>query len=108
MRNIEKQITNYFNDRIDFYKRLMVLKKDGKEDDVAIKEQIKYNRARFPKDVKTDELESRISKRIRSVAKLYDGISGYYESESLATSYILQIIRMAIEEVENEKDNSRI
>lgn len=53
--------------------------------------------------VKTDSLHSRIGRRLRKMAKLYDGIYGYYEDEYVVVDYIFQIIRQAIKEVENEK-----
>jgi hypothetical protein len=57
--------------------------------------------------LKTDRLHWRISRRLREMAKLYAGIDGYYQDEDRVADYIFQIIRQAIKEVEDEKDNSR-
>lgn len=68
-------------------------------------ERLKRNN-RTPRGVSVDSLEWRIGRRLRKLAKLYDGIEGYYHDENVVVNYIMQIIRQAIEEVKNEKDNN--
>lgn len=85
----------------DFYKRLISEKKFHPNNPV-IEEQMKFNRKLIQKKVKIDCLEARITKRIRNVAKQYDGINHYYDNELVLVKYILQIIKQAIEEAENE------
>ncbi len=105
-RTIKEQIDDEFKRNLDFVKRLEEYKKDKDRDGKVLREQLTYNRKRIPRNYKTDSIVYRISRKVREVAKLYHGIENYYMEEDLFTHYILNIIRQAIEEVENEKDNS--
>lgn len=80
----------------------------------TIKEQVKLHFGDLKRNngrtrtVKTDRLYWRLGKRIRTVAKLYHNIDGYYKEEYKTVDYIFQIIKQVIEEVENGENNSNI
>ena len=104
METIKDQVEYGLENQKDYYQRLLALKKEPEWQDSlkSLEEQIRYQRRLIQKKVKTDSLEARISQRIRKAAKLYHYIEGYYEEEVVLTKYILQIIKQAMEEAENE------
>ena len=106
METIREQVEYELESRKDYHKRLLALRKDPEWQDSlkSLDQQIKYQRRLIQRRVKTDSLSYRISRRVRDVAKAYYGIDGYYEKEQIFTQYILQIIKQAIEEVENGKE----
>lgn len=103
---IKQQIDDEFRRNVAFVERIKEHLESWEGDTETIRKQLAYNKKRIPRDYKTDNIQYRISRKIREVAKLYHGIENYYMEEDLFTHYILNIIRQAIEEVENEKDNS--
>lgn len=103
---IKEQIDELFEKNLNFVERIKDFAKDEGRDIGSIKKQLTFNKKRIPRDYKTDSIQYRISRKARELAKLYDGIENYYMAEDLFSYYILNIIRQAIEEVKNEKDNN--
>lgn len=104
--SIKEQIDELFEKNLDYYERLKDWGKREGRDTKTLKEQLAYNKKRIPKDYKVDNIQYRITRKARELAKLYHGIEGYYHAEDLFSYYILNIIRQAIKEVEDEKDNN--
>lgn len=99
---IKEQINELFEKNLDFVERIKHFAKEGGRDMDSIKKQLAYNKKRIPRDYKTDNIQYRISRKARELAKLYDGVENYYMAEDLFSYYILNIIRQAIKEVEDE------
>ena len=104
--SIAEQINELFEKNVDYYERLKDWGKKEGRDMKTLKEQLAYNKKRIPRDYRTDNIQYRISRKARELAKLYSGIENYYMAEDLFSYYILNIIRQAIEEVKNEKNNN--
>ena len=108
MKTIRDQVYCELGDHRNYYKKLLSLRKDADWQDHYnfLDQQIALRRKLVQKQIKTDNLSKRISQKMRNVAKAYYGIDGYYEKEQIFTQYILQIIKQAIEEVENGKESN--
>lgn len=105
---IKEQIDELFEMNLYYCERIKDFAKDEDRDIDSIKKQLIFNKKRIPRDYKTDNIQYRISRKARELAKLYDGVENYYMAEDLFSYYILNIIRQAIKEVEDEKNNSKL
>lgn len=111
MESIKRQVDRNFSRVEEMYYHLLDIRDHDETFQIGtgldvIEKSIKFWRRRRFKKLKTDNLRSRLSKRIRKVAKLYAGVEDYYREESFLEDYIMNIIKLAMEEVENEKDNN--